>query len=233
MNKKNRDFLDHDLAAGMDSAEDAESLFNDNADSRDGASIGQLIEQRHQRTNRMANAVHEIQRLRSRQDELEKERTDLESLTGRQDVYERGKREIMVKLEKGIVLLEKQSEETVHAAELLSLVRTRYEDALKDLRQIREDEWQAGDFESEITRAMALVEKAQAVHTKGAAKVNASTWLKSSGQAKSRRQEAETSLPGKSPGFGYWLQAGIAFSLPLVLVIAACFVAWLFLSGIF
>jgi hypothetical protein len=166
----------------------------------------------------MANAVHEIQRLRSRQDELEQERTDLESLTGRQDVYERGKREIMVKLEKGVVLLEKQSEETVHAAELLSLVRTRYEDALKDLRQIREDEWQAGDFEREITRAMALVEKAQAVHTKGAG---------------SPRQEAATSLPGKSPGFGYWLQAGIAFSLPLVLVVAACFVAWLFLSGMF
>ena len=229
MNAKNRDFLDHDLATGEESMDGAENIFAGSGE----ANIGKLIEQRHQRTNRMANAVHEIQRLRSRQTQLEKEKTGLESLTRTQDTYEEGKREVMIKLEKGIVLLEKQSEETVQAAELLSLVRTRYADALKDLRQIREDEWQPGDFEREITRAMALVEKAQSTHSKGVAKVNASTWLKSSGETRSSRQAAGNESMTPLPGFGHWLQAGIAFSLPLVLVIAACFVVWLFLNGVF
>ena len=233
MGKKNRDFLDHDLATGDQGAGDADGVFSAPSGAADTTNLGHLIEQRHQRTNRMANAAQEIQRLRSRQTELEREKTDLESLTGQQDGYEQGKRDVMLKLEKGIVLLQKQSEETVQAAELLSLVRSRYEDVLNDLRVIREDEWDAGDFEQELARAMALVEKAQTVHMKGVAKVNASTWQKSSRQMKSTRQPAIDEGQTKSPGFGYWLQAGIAFSLPLVLVIAACFVVWLYLNGIF
>ncbi len=233
MAEKNRDFLDHDLATRDDQAQDEDGLFNETGDAAGDAQLGHLIEQRHQRTSRMANAAHEIHRLRSRQTELEKEKTDLESLTSSQDAYEQGKRDVMIKLEKGIVLLEKQSEEVAHTAELLSLVRTRYEEALMSLREIREDEWRAGDFEQELTRAMTLVEKAQDIHMKGVAKVNASTWLKSSRHKRRSRPASGDEAPPRTQGFGYWMQAGIAFSLPLVLVIAACFVIWLYLNGVF
>ena len=193
--------------------------------------IGRLVEQKEERSTRVAGTVEEIERLRMRQLELEREKTELEQLTRKQVEYEKAKRDVIGKLEKHIVLLDKQAVEAARVGDLVATIRARFQETLKDITGIIEEDWPADRFEVELGKAMVRVEEAQSVHRKGISKVRATNWFRDAGD-ETAAPETTVALPPSRPGVGYWLKAGLAFALPLILTIAACFVAWLFLTGV-
>ena len=193
---------------------------------------GRLVQQREQRTHRVAGAVEEIERLRTRQLELEREKTDLEQLSRKQDDYEQTKRDIVTRLEKSIVLLDKQAVEAARVGDLVATIRGRFQETLKDIREIREEDWPPDRFELELSKAMVRVDEAQSVYRKGLSKVKATNWFRDAGDEATGAAEPAAARPASRGGAGYWIMAGFAFSFPLIAAIVVCFVVWLYLTGI-
>ena len=197
-----------------------------------GAGYNRMARQRKDRDTQVVGAVKEIEDLRRKQELLEREKSDIERVNRLQDDYERGKAEIMKKLERAMILLEKDELSATRTVELLSVMRSRFRDALEELTAINEARWPDEVYATELNKALVIVEDAKAVFKKGMAKVDAAGWQDGSGGTTHARvlEQAELVL-GKKHGFGYLLKVGIALTLPILVVLAALFGLWVWLGS--
>jgi hypothetical protein len=180
----------------------------------------------------MSGAVSELERLRLRQDELEREKRSLEDLSRKQAEYEAGKRDIIEKLNRSAILLEKEETQANRMAELLAETRDKFQETLAELKAIKEEAWGDADFRVELSRALAKVEAGRETYKRAMAKIDASSWHKVGGKMDAMPEVArESFLP---LGFGGWLKIGIAVTIPLAVVLVLMFVAYLVVtSGMF
>ncbi len=220
-----------------DTNEDASAQNGDLFDGRSGgpeseserglsdAARGRLDRQRSELSHQVGGAAGEIERLRMKQAELEREKQELQQLARKQEDYERGKREMTEKLSRSVVLLEKEREQAVRMAELLAETRERFAEQLTALERIREDEWVDGDFKEELESALAEVDAAKTIYKKALARIEASSWHKSAGSNAAAGPLEPTAEGGAvlPRGFGFWLKAGLAFSLPIAAVLIVLF----------
>ena len=239
------DFFDNDLLDSQESEEPASQVVEPEEDDVRGehpivagdpgspGSAARMAQQKEELSNQVVGAVSEIERLRMRQEALEEEKTALEELTRRQEAYERGKRDIVEKLDRSIVLLEKEEQQAKQMVQLLAQIRSRFKDSLIELRAIREDTWPDEAFHEELNKALVLVEEARSDYKSGLAKIEASSWHR---DLTDRRPPAILDKVGaeafREKGFGYWLKVGIAVSLPLIIALIVLFVVNLFLMGL-
>jgi hypothetical protein len=217
-----KDFFDDDLTRASTGKEGA-------VEEKDGvpiraiteASLNRMVRQKQEISNQVVGALTEIEQLRRRQQDLEKTKSSLEDLTRRQDEYERGKREIMGKIHRGTLLMEKEEVEAVRRAELLSAMRARLKETLAEMSAINEATWSDQSYEAELQKALALVEDAKAVYKKTLAKIDAQNWdtggLDKAHPSKLDKVVAED-LGGR-PGAGYWFKAGLAASVPFAVIV--------------
>ncbi|MCK5850616.1 MAG: hypothetical protein KAH23_06840 [Kiritimatiellae bacterium] len=191
-------------------------------------SIGKMVKQKEDLSNQVAGAVGELDRLRKRQERLEKEKNDLEDLTRKQNEYEQGKRDVMEKLCRGLVAVEKEHAQALRMVELLSETQARFNDAFSELDEIDEDSWPDDEFQMELNRALVRVDIANDMYRKALARIDSASWHKKAPKKKRSDLfvEAERELKVKM-GFGFWLVAGLAASLPLILVMVLLFAIWL------
>jgi hypothetical protein len=201
------------------------------ADTISSRAISKLVEQKQERTTQMAGAVQEIELLRQRQRELELEKEKLEQLARKQEIYEKNKREVVGQLDRSLLQFEKQAAEAMQAADLIATVRRTYEECLQEVQLINENSWGGQNFEDDLNRALAVVEEAQTQYKKGMSKVSAHSWFRPAGPAEVVGVEPSLLPTVPSSSFLFWLKAGTAFCLPLVLVVVICFVVWLVTSG--
>jgi vacuolar-type H+-ATPase subunit I/STV1 len=226
------DFRDPDLSS--QAMRDSGS-FGERSGSSAGSApeIGRMGRQKVELTNQMTGAVSEMERLRMRQDELEKEKSQLQDLARRQEEYERGKRDAIEKLSRGIVLFEKEEAQANRMAEMLMETRSQFRQILAELKQIDEEKWSDENFREELGNAMARVEAARDIHKKALARIEASSWHRS---ARADVAEVAESASGgllAVSGFGRWFKIGLAFSLPLIAVVVLVFLAYLWTAGYF
>ena len=193
-----KDFFDDDLlstAAGKEGA----------VEEKDGvpirpiteASLNRMVRQKQEINSQVVGALKEIEELRRRQEDLEKEKSSLEEMTRRQEEIE-----------------------ATRMAELLAVMRARFKDTLLELRGIEEATWSDANYEAELNKAMVLVEDARSVYKKTLAKIDAEHWDKGGlDKAHSAKLDREVAaeLGGKQP-FGYWLKMGLGISIPFAVV---------------
>jgi hypothetical protein len=224
------DLLDHSPAAPVTELNPGKEMESESLPP--GPANPLMARQKEELTNQVAGAMGEIERLRRRQMEIEREKKELEDLAQKQEVYEQGKQRVIDNLERGCVLLDKEERQAKQMVELLSMIHGRFEDSLDELKAIREEDWADGDFREELSKGLILVQEAESDFQKGMAKVEASAWHKDRENGKPLHVVEESSRiihPERS--FGFWLKAGLAFSLPLILVLVILFVAGLFLNN--
>jgi len=182
------------------------------------ASLTRMMKQKEEVIHQVAHATQEIEQLRLRQESLEKEKGDLQELTRRQEEYEKGKREIIEKLVQSIVMLEKEETQATRMVEVLSMMRTRFKDALAELKAINEQEWPDESFQMELNKAIVVVEDARATYTKALAKIDAAQWQKSSAVTTAADMLNEAAGgPGAERGFAHWFKVGLAIGLPIMI----------------
>lgn len=232
------DFFDDDLAPGDDSVSDKpkakppEPVAEPPAPAAPSRLVDarstRLVRQRQDMTNQAAGAATELERLRMRQEQLEKEKRALEDLTRKQTDYERGKQEMIEKLEKGILLAEKEEQQATQMAELLVSTRERFKEKLAELRAIHEESWSEQDFAVDLNKGLVRVEDAQRVYRQSLAKLNAAHWEEGGQRQGQPSPFTETVVEAPAPhGFSYWLKVGLAVSLPLLAVHVLIFIVWL------
>ncbi len=227
-----RDFIDEDLlkiSRGQRAGGDETPSRTQSAISREA--LAKMTQQKGELNHQVAEAVHEIEELKQRQEALEREKRDLEELARRQDDYTSGKREIIEQLTGSIMLLEKEELQSARLLELLGVIRSKFRDSLAELRSISESDWAEDAYQMELNKAIVIVEDAKSTLKKGIAKMEAAGWNRDRPGPVSSPSQVAAGMQSKS--FWYWFKAGLAISIPFIVFAAALFVLWLYFSGMF
>ena len=182
-------------------------------------------------TDQMVDKAQELDRLRARQEELEKERRTLEEMRKKQEAFDAGRRELKDRLTESLVRMEKDRLQAERLSQLLEETRRMFRERLDEVVALNEAEWADESLLDELNRALVLLENVRSDYNRALAKIEAVQPQASAGAASSPRPLTFEDSPGIAVeggrGFGYWLRAGLAFTLPLMALLAVLFLAWL------
>ncbi len=166
--------------------------------------------------------------LKRQQEEVERQKRELEELSRKQQEFDDGRREIVEKLTRGLVLLERQEFEVKRELEQIKIVRDSFAEHLGQTESLNPAEWSNEEMPSELTKALARVDQAKSIYSQSRARLAALR------QHDEQQQEAEAAsdlapdlafAPEKS--FGAMVRDGFAYSLPLILLGLVLLIAYL------
>ena len=179
-------------------------------------------------TDQMVDKAQELDRLRARQEELEKERRLLEEMRQKQESFDAGRRELKERLGESLVRMQKDQLNAERLSQLLDETRRAFRARLDEVAALNEEEWDEDHLLEELNKALALLEDVRAEYNQALAKIEAVHPQAASAAAKPLAFEDEPGIgPAGGGGFGYWLRAGLAFTLPLVLALSALALVWM------
>jgi DNA repair exonuclease SbcCD ATPase subunit len=163
--------------------------------------------------DQVRKAQDELLHLRQKQEMIEREKQRLEELTRKQDEFERGRNEISDKLTRAIALAQRETEEAQRRLEQLHAIQDSFAEHLRNLEEIDPKAWPGKDLARELTRALGTVDEARAAYSRSHAKISPAD------PENVFAGEGESSfLPAQEQGFAHWLQCGLAFTLPLLIL---------------
>jgi hypothetical protein len=175
--------------------------------------------------NQVQRAQEQLLQLKRQQEMIERQKRELEELSRKQEELERGRAEMIEKLSRSMVTIERETYEAEKRVEQLRATNAAFVQHLDVLERINPKNWSNADLHKELSKALSSVDDARTEFNKSITKIN----VKSGGEI----IEPATMLPydEKEMGavnFGLWLKRGLAFTLPLIvfgiiaLVITLC-----------
>lgn len=228
MSDSYRDPLDDDI--NEESLEQPGELLSPETPAAGAASKGKNSEEIGQQVQRVQSQLLELQR---QQEEVEKQRRELEELGRKQREFDEGKEEVVERLTRGLVVLERQQIEVERESEQIRSILQQFQDQLEQIKSIRPENWSSDELHGELTRSLAVIDKANATH------LQARTRLSILQEDHSRHEEPEyaeedEAVASSGGGMGEMMKAGFAFALPfmlfLVLLVAALLGVLLYLG---
>jgi DNA repair exonuclease SbcCD ATPase subunit len=162
--------------------------------------------------------------LKRQHDLLEKQKRELEELSRKQDDLERGRAEMIEKLSRSQVIIERETYESEKRVEQLRSSYTAFSQHLANLERINPKSWSNADLHKELSKALSAVDDARTEYNKSITKINAAgeDVIDPSGAT-----EYETANVDDSH-FMVWLKRGLAFTLPLIILGLLALIAFLF-----
>lgn len=166
----------------------------------------------------------ELESLKQKQEEIEREKSRLEELKRRQDSLEQGRSDMLDKLTRALVVVQRETEESQKRVEQMHAIYASFNQHLRQLEDINARSWNPQDLPRELSRALSSVEDARAEYIKSQAKLAVDT---SSEISPSSLMESDYPVE-EEHSFIYWLRSGFAFTLPLqvIAVIALLLYIW-------
>lgn len=157
--------------------------------------------------DQVAQAQERLLALKRQAEQLEREKQKLEELSRRQEQFDTGRAEMVDKFTGSLVQIQRETDQTLKRLEILRNVQESFTGYLQELEAINPKDWAPTELHKELSKALGVVEDARSVYTKAQAQVGAG-------------DEAPSGISpfdgeGGAHGFGYWLAAGFAFTLPL------------------
>lgn len=184
--------------------------------------------------SQVQKAQEQLLNLRRQQELIEKQKRDLEELSRRQEQLEEGRTELIEKLSRALVVVERQSTETQKRVEQLHDMGASFSSHLQALEAINAKSWASGDLQRELNRALGMVDHARAEYNQQKGRL----------ATEAENAATEAGVPGVGSyeelfggttdhGFLFWLKAGFAFTLPVLLILLAiaCILLWHGASG--
>lgn len=181
-------------------AYESESLLN--LDSENAGELGDKVQQ----------VRAELESLKQKQEEIEREKARLEELKRRQDSLEHGRSEMLDKLTRALVVVQREIEESQKRVEQMHAIYNSFTQHLRHIETINARSWAPQDLPRELSKALSSVEDARAEYIKAQAKLSVETSSEVAGLA---GQEMDYQISEDDRGFVYWLKSGFAFTLPL------------------
>lgn len=183
-------------------------------------------------TEQMVGKAQELDRLRARQEELEHERNLLEEMRQKQEAFDSGRRELKDRLNESLVWMEKERLQADRLAHLLDETRRTFRERLDDVNGLKEEDWEDAHLLDELNKALVLLENVRTDYNQALGKIDAIRSQANQDPATMSRMVVDsdrTGVAAGAQGFGYWLRAGMAFTLPLMLLLALLGVVWMVL----
>jgi DNA repair exonuclease SbcCD ATPase subunit len=156
----------------------------------------------------------ELESLKQKQEEIEREKARLEELKRRQDGLEQGRADMLDKLTRALVVVQRETEESQKRVEQMHSIYASFSQHLRQLEDINARSWSPQDLPRELSKALSSVEDARAEYIKSQAKLSVDT---SSEITSSSMVENDYPLE-EERSFFYWLRTGFAFTLPLQVI---------------
>ena len=246
----NTDFFDDDLVKQRDSArrlklgpsDDSIGTVGDGASSDEvpvrpvsDFNLTRMAKHKLEVDDHVATAVHELERLRKRQEDLEREKKELEELRRKQEEYERGKREMVERFSQSLVTLEKDELQAERLSELLGATRKRFKTLLGDIQSLSEESWPEAQVREELSKALVVLDDARMEYNKSMSKIDAIGGAGKKAAPGEHQpvifEEGGSMLHHEDQGFTYWLKVGFAVTLPLIGVIVVLTVVFFILQA--
>jgi len=156
----------------------------------------------------------ELESLKQKQEEIEREKARLEELKRRQDSLEQGRSDMLDKLTRALVVVQRETEESQKRVEQMHAIYASFNQHLRQLEDINARSWNPQDLPRELSKALSSVEDARAEYIKSQAKLSVDT---SSEITPSSMMESDYPVE-EERSFVYWLRSGFAFTLPLQVI---------------
>ena len=156
----------------------------------------------------------ELESLKQKQEEIEREKARLEELKRRQDSLEQGRSDMLDKLTRALVVVQRETEESQKRVEQMHAIYASFSQHLRQLEDINARSWSPQDLPRELSKALSSVEDARAEYIKSQAKLSVDT---SSEISPSSMMESDYPVE-EERSFVYWLRSGFAFTLPLQII---------------
>jgi len=169
--------------------------------------------------------------LKRQQDEIARQKRELDELSRKQREFDDGKRDIVEKLTRGLVVLEREELEVKRELEQIKNVRHSFAEHLNQIEGLIPAEWSAEEMPSELTKALARVDQAKTVHNQSRARLLA---LRQSDEGSAVADELAPEFapqgggPAYEKSFGAMVREGFAYSIvPFVMVVIVVLVSYL------
>lgn len=156
--------------------------------------------------------------LKREQDVIEKQKRELEEMSVRQDELHRGRSEMIDKLTRATVVLERETFEAQKRVELLRDIYDSFSQHLNVLESINPKGWEGADINRELSKALSAVEDARAEYSKSCTKIQSDT--------PSEPMDSDGFYDSSEHPFAYWLKVGFAFTLPLFVLGILGLILW-------
>jgi predicted RNase H-like nuclease (RuvC/YqgF family) len=109
--------------------------------------------------------------LKRQQEEIERQKKELDELSRKQREFDEGRREIVEKLTRGLVLLEREEFEVKRELEQIKIVRDSFAEHLGQTENLNPADWSAEELPTELTKALARVDQAKAIYSQSRARL--------------------------------------------------------------
>ncbi|MCE0484337.1 MAG: hypothetical protein LV479_08885 [Methylacidiphilales bacterium] len=167
--------------------------------------------------------------LKRQQEEIERQKRELDDLSRKQREFDEGRRDIVEKLTRGLVLLEREEFEVKRELEQIRIVRDSFAEHLGQTENINPADWTSEELPTELTKALARVDQAKAIYSQSRARLLA---LRQSeeGETEEISSDLDTEPASNEKPFGAMVREGFAYSaLPLGLISIFLLLAYLVL----
>ena len=154
----------------------------------------------------------ELESLKQKQEEIEKEKARLEELKRRQDELDSGRTDMLDKLTRSLVVVQREIEETQQRVEQMHVIFNSFTQHVRHLEAINARTWNNADLPRELSKALSAVEDARVEYVKAQAKLGVDA--RGADQSTAQQLEGDYAMY-EDRGFSYWLKSGMAFTLPL------------------
>lgn len=199
--------------------------------------LARMRQRKQQMAEDAARATEELERLRSRQSDLEQAKKALEGMRERIAEYETGKSEMLERISKSIVSLEKQEVKANAFANMLGSTRSRFRDLKEELLALDESTWEEDNFKDELSAALTTIDNARMEFNQAVANIEAAN--EDQREARTKYEHVDFAEPAVAPieekSLADWIKIGFAVSLPLVavlLIIVVLLIVYFVQSGV-
>ncbi len=168
--------------------------------------------------------------LKRQQEEIERQKRELDELSRKQREFDQGRREIVEKLTRGLVLLEREEFEVKRELEQIKIVRDSFAEHLGQTENISPAEWSTEELPTELTKALARVDQAKAIYSQSRARLLALRQAEEGAAAGDELPELAPLSSGQSydKTFGAMVREGFAYSIvPFVMLIVLVILTYL------
>jgi predicted RNase H-like nuclease (RuvC/YqgF family) len=174
--------------------------------------------------------------LKRQQEEIERQKKELDELSRKQREFDEGRRDIVEKLTRGLVLLEREEFEVKRELEQIKIVRDSFAEHLGQTENLNPAEWSSEELPTELTKALARVDQAKAIYSQSRARLTA---LRQSEEAQGIEDNSPSDLIPESSSYvpaektiGAMMKEGFFYSfIPLGLISIFLLASYIFLHA--
>ena len=164
--------------------------------------------------------------LKRQQEEVERQARELDELSRKQRQFDEGRRDVVEKLTRGLVVLERHEGEVKRELEQIRLVRDSFAEHLAGTENLDAAEWEAEDMPTELTKGLARVDQAKAIYNQSRTRLTALRMQDEDGEPAFNSPDlAPEMVEAREKSFGAKVRDGFAYTLPVMVLALGYLVA--------